>query len=116
MVIDSIPILFSERGTWHDRTQDETQSNAGRDAIERRTAFAKKYRDWILCLPSVVVEPRGEVRLCAGVRFHSVILSKKRPTTNAFVLAYVAVCFVFCQSVGRMVPAFQMKEGIRNKS
>ena len=26
------------------------------------------------------------------------------------------VCFVFCQNVGRMVPAFQMKEGIRNKS
>ena len=24
MVVDSIPILFSERGTWHDRTQDGT--------------------------------------------------------------------------------------------
>ena len=45
MVIDSVPILLSERGTWHDRTQDETQSNVGRDAIERRRAFAKKYRD-----------------------------------------------------------------------
>lgn len=44
------------------------------------------------------------------------ILSKKRPTTNAFVLAYVAGRFVFCQSVGRMVLAFQMKENIRNKS
>lgn len=52
MVVDSIPILFSERGTWHDRTQDETQSNVERDAIERRTAFAKKYRDWIF-MPSV---------------------------------------------------------------
>lgn len=52
MDIDSVPILFSECGTWHDRTQDETQSNVGRDAIERRTAFAKKYRDWIF-MPSV---------------------------------------------------------------
>ena len=52
MVVDSIPILFSERGTWHDRTQDETQSNVERDAIERRKAFAKKYRDWIF-MPSV---------------------------------------------------------------
>ena len=38
----SVPILFSERGTRHDRTQDETQSNVGRNAIERRRAFAKK--------------------------------------------------------------------------
>ena len=37
-----VPILFSERGTRHDRTQDETQSNVGRNAIERRRAFAKK--------------------------------------------------------------------------
>ncbi len=42
----SIPILCSERGTRHDRTQGETQSNVGRDAIERGRAFAKKYRDW----------------------------------------------------------------------
>ena len=40
-----MPISFSERGTRHDRTQDERRSNAGRDAIERRTAFAIKYRD-----------------------------------------------------------------------
>ena len=52
MVVDSVPILFGERGTGYDRTQDETQSNVERDAIERRTAFAKKYRDWIF-LPSV---------------------------------------------------------------
>lgn len=52
MVVDSIPILFSERGTGYDRTRDETQSNVGRDAIECRTAFAKKYRDWIF-MPSV---------------------------------------------------------------
>ena len=32
----SVPILFSERETRHDRTQDETQSNAGGDAIECR--------------------------------------------------------------------------------
>ena len=41
-----VPILDGERGTRHDRTQDETQSNAGRGTTERRTAFAKKYRDW----------------------------------------------------------------------
>ena len=35
-------ILVSERGTGHDRTRDETQSNAGRDATERGTAFADK--------------------------------------------------------------------------
>ena len=34
--------FFSERGTRHDRTQDKTQSNVGRNAIERRRAFAKK--------------------------------------------------------------------------
>ena len=43
----SVPILFSERGTRHDRTRDETRSNAGRDAIERGRAFAIKYRDRI---------------------------------------------------------------------
>ena len=52
MVIDSVPILFGERGTGYDRTRDEKQSNVGRDAIERRRAFAKKYRDRIF-LPSV---------------------------------------------------------------
>lgn len=36
----------TERGTRHDRTWDETQSNAGRDAIERGRAFADKYRDY----------------------------------------------------------------------
>ena len=36
----SVPILFSERGTRHDRTRDETRSNVGRDASERETAFA----------------------------------------------------------------------------
>ena len=41
----TVPIPFSERGTRHDRTRDETQSNAGRDAIERGRAFADKYRD-----------------------------------------------------------------------
>ena len=41
----TVPIPFSERGTRHDRTWDETQSNAGRDAIERGRAFADKYRD-----------------------------------------------------------------------
>ena len=40
-----VPILDGERGTRHDRTQGETQSNVGRDAIERRTAFAIKDRD-----------------------------------------------------------------------
>ena len=35
-------ILVSERGTGHDRTRDETRSNAGRDATERGTAFADK--------------------------------------------------------------------------
>ena len=43
----AVPILFSERGTRHDRTRDETRSNAGRDAIERGRAFAIKYRDRI---------------------------------------------------------------------
>lgn len=52
MVIDSVSILFGERGTGYDRTRDVTQSNVGRDAIECRTAFAKKYRDWIF-MPSV---------------------------------------------------------------
>ena len=33
----SVPILFSERGTRHDRTQDEARPNAGRDTIERGT-------------------------------------------------------------------------------
>lgn len=42
----TVPIPFSERGTRHDRTWDETQSNAGRDAIERGRAFADKYRDY----------------------------------------------------------------------
>ena len=42
----TVPIPFSEHGTRHDRTWDETQSNAGRDAIERGRAFADKYRDW----------------------------------------------------------------------
>ena len=32
----SVPILYSERGTRYERTWDETRSNAGRDAIERR--------------------------------------------------------------------------------
>ena len=41
----TVPIPFSERRTRHDRTWDETQSNAGRDAIERGRAFADKYRD-----------------------------------------------------------------------
>ena len=41
----AILLLFSERGTRHDRTWNETQSNAGRDAIERGRAFADKYRD-----------------------------------------------------------------------
>ena len=36
----SVPILFSERGTRHDRTLDETRANVGRDAVERGTAFA----------------------------------------------------------------------------
>ena len=43
----AVPILFSERGTRHDRTRDEARSNAGRDAIERGRAFAIKYRDRI---------------------------------------------------------------------
>ena len=38
----SVPILYSERGTRYERTQGETRSNVGRDAIERRRAFAKK--------------------------------------------------------------------------
>lgn len=41
-VYNSVPILFGERGTRRNRTRDETQSNVGRDAIERRPAFAEK--------------------------------------------------------------------------
>ena len=37
---DGYLLLFSERGTRHDRTLDETRPNVGRDAVERGTAFA----------------------------------------------------------------------------
>lgn len=44
MISGTLPIFDSERGTGHDRTLGETRLNAGRDAIERGTAFADKYR------------------------------------------------------------------------
>ena len=49
--LDSNPILDDERGTRHERTRDETQSNAALRSLVPRPAFAKKYRDWIFPLP-----------------------------------------------------------------
>ena len=40
-----VPILFSERGTRHERTRDETRLNAALRSLAPRPAFAKKYRD-----------------------------------------------------------------------
>ena len=39
----SILLLFSERGTRHDRTRDEARPNVGRDAVERGT---RRGRTW----------------------------------------------------------------------
>gem|GEM_PF-5018128 len=39
---DSRPIPVSERGTRHDRTRDETRSNAGGRSLVPRPAFANK--------------------------------------------------------------------------
>ena len=48
--IVSLPILFAERRTRHERTQGETQLHVGGEATARGTAFADRFSDWIACM------------------------------------------------------------------
>ena len=45
MLFYGISLIMKEKSNASALTWDETQSNAGRDAIERGRAFADKYRD-----------------------------------------------------------------------